>query len=101
MPKKGGKVKKSSQKRPEWMSEELFALSQNPTQLIDNFRGTSEKNTVPVTIPKDQVNFKKWMVRISAEMDVRRLALAAKFANLWKGQLLGTSNLFKLPLNYL
>jgi hypothetical protein len=63
MPKKGGKGKKSSQKRPEWMSEELFALSQNPTQLIDNFRGASEKNTVPVTIPKDQVNFKKWKVR--------------------------------------
>jgi hypothetical protein len=59
MPKKGGKGKKGSQKRPEWMSEELFALSQNPTQMVDNFRGPSDKSTVPITISQDQVEPKR------------------------------------------
>jgi hypothetical protein len=36
------------------MSDELFALSQNIPQLIDNFRGPSQDNTVQVTISRSQ-----------------------------------------------
>ena len=54
MPKKGSKKGKKGSK-PEWMSEELFALSNNPTQLVDNFRGTVDKSSADCTIPKEQV----------------------------------------------
>jgi hypothetical protein len=52
---KKGKGKKGKKGKPEWMSEELFALSQEPMQLVDNFRGASDKSSTPCTISKEQV----------------------------------------------
>jgi hypothetical protein len=53
MPKKAKKSKKGA--KPEWMSEELFSLSQSPTQLIEIFRGAADKSTSDFAVPKDQV----------------------------------------------
>ena len=43
MPKKG---KKDKVQRPAWMSEELWALSQNADELVQNVRGQSALNKV-------------------------------------------------------
>lgn len=59
MPKKKSKSKKGG--KPSWMSDELFALSQDPAGLLEAFRGTSDKGdkgdkTSPINIAsKDQV----------------------------------------------
>lgn len=58
MPKGGGKGKGKSEK-PSWMSEEVFAISQNIAQLVDNFRGPSEKNASPPVITKAQVKLEE------------------------------------------
>lgn len=59
MPKKKSKGKKGG--KPSWMSDELFALSQDAAGLLEAFRGTSDKGdkgdkTSPINVAtKEQV----------------------------------------------
>jgi hypothetical protein len=54
MPKKSGKKGKKGGK-PEWMSEDMFALSQDPTRLVEGMRGTLDKTGPCGNISKEQV----------------------------------------------
>ena len=53
MPKKGKAGKKGV--KPEWMSEELYALSNNPAQLVENFKGAADKSSGECTVSREQV----------------------------------------------
>lgn len=52
MPKKKGKKKSS---KPAWLSEEQYALIQDFPQLVESYKGTQDKSTVPVVVSKTQV----------------------------------------------
>ena len=55
MAKKGKKGAKGGA-RPAWMSEAMFALSQSPAQLMEQFKGGSgDKVAAECTVSKEQV----------------------------------------------
>eukprot|EP00892_Ulva_mutabilis_P010258 jgi/Ulvmu1/7604/UM038_0029.1 len=64
MPKKKSKGKKGG--KPSWMSDELFALSQDPAGLLEAFRGTSDKGdkgdkTSPINVvTREQAGLLLW-----------------------------------------
>jgi hypothetical protein len=53
MPNKGAKGPKGA--KPAWMSDELFALSQNPAQLVETFRAAADKPANERVATREQV----------------------------------------------
>ena len=53
MPKKAKGGKKGA--KPEWMSDDVYQLSQNPAQLMDAFRPPAEKTGAERLVSREQV----------------------------------------------
>ena len=53
MPKKAKGGKKGA--KPEWMSDDVYQLSQNPAQLMDAFRPPAERTGAERLVSREQV----------------------------------------------